>query len=300
MNRGFIVQYILNLFLSSLRIKMCPSWKFIQNTILYLRTVLFVLPSVKKWAASLRFYFGAFLFIKQHYFLHNLNSTIRCYTTFTNILSSCEPKIYTPIDKCRFHSLSLHCMELKLNQLLIKSTCSIFFISIPKKGRSYSQERQKKKDDYTQTFMSFTFQAYKTRLQASYIGASSDISHISAPTISIIFYCWWFIESQKGLRTLFWRQDWIGRMKRLKLHHFWKSQSHLSRHVAALLRFRSKHRKMSTWLNVWKGSRTFSDSELSFLKTKKKLCWYFSFLWARWGVVLFCCMKRSEIVVAQR
>lgn len=28
--------------------------------------------------------------------------------------------------------------------------------------------------------MSFTFQAYKTRLQASYIGASSDISHISA------------------------------------------------------------------------------------------------------------------------
>lgn len=125
--------------------------------------------------------------------------------------------------------------------------------------------------------MSFTFQAYKNRLQASYVGASSDISHISAPTISIIFYCRWFIESQKGLRTPFWRQDGIGRMKRLKLHQFWKSQSHLSRRVPALLRFWSKRRKMSTWLNAWKGSRTFSDSELSFLKTKKSFVGIFHF-----------------------
>lgn len=159
---------------------MCPSWKFIQNTILYLRTVLFVLPSVKKWAASLRFYFGAILFIKQQYFLHNLNSTIICYTTFTNILLSCEPKIYTPIDKCRFHSLSLHCMELKLNQLLIQINMQHIFHFHTKKGAKLLTRKTKKKDDYTQTFMSFTFQAYKTRLQASYIGASSDISHISA------------------------------------------------------------------------------------------------------------------------
>lgn len=144
MNRGFIVQYILNLFLSSLRIKMCPSWKFIQNTILYLRTVLFVLPSVKKWAASLRFYFGAILFIKQHYFLHNLNSTIRCYTTFTNILLSCEPKIYTPIDKCRFHSLSLHCMELKLNQLLIQINMQHIFHFHTKKGAKLLTRKTKK------------------------------------------------------------------------------------------------------------------------------------------------------------
>lgn len=153
--------------------------------------------------------------------------------------------------------------------------------------------------------MSFTFQAYRNRLQASYVGASSDISHISAPTISIIFYCWWFIFVPEGAENTFLTRGWnwqdeTGRMKRLKLHQFWKSQWQLSRRVAALLRFWSKRRKMSTWLNAWKGLRTFSDYELSFLKTKKELCGYFSFLWARWGVVLFCCMKRSEIVVAQR
>lgn len=56
--------------------------------------------------------------------------------------------------------------------------------------------------------MSFTFQAYKNRLQASYFSASSDISHISAPTISIMFYCWWFTWVPEGPENAFLSTGW--------------------------------------------------------------------------------------------